>query len=245
MPDPASTAASSKQHDNNKQDSISLLLPERSSAGRADSSSSIADDNLASKDGGLEEPADVERGLDSNHNSSSKGESDISTSMRGRQRGGYNHAPDDSIGPQWKSPLYPEEDHTHPQYLPPFFRRSATSILSLPIIKPMANYISGGSTCSRLTSSQPHLWNFKYLDKYIEIPLIRYTKKWTRYPLILWSFLLAWFLGFTFLARAAWWNSGVGNDVQWLDGTSTYWQRNDGCGLGGWLYAHFQWSQLI
>jgi hypothetical protein len=55
-----------------------------------------------------------------------------------------------------------------------------------------------------------------------------------RSPVVLWVFLLAWFLGLTFLTRAAWYNSANGgSDDSWLSGTSTYWQRNDECGLGG------------
>lgn len=226
---------------NNKQDSITLHLPEDSSTSTKtsskadsnksiDSSSSVDDDNnLASKDA-TAAAGDVERGVANDihhrhsHSHGNKGDSDdTSASMRGRA---------DKIGPQWKSPFQPEENHTNPQYLPSFIRRSATSFISLPVMKPIWNYISGGQSSQRSISSQPRLWNFKYIDKYIELPLYRYTKKWSRYPLVLWLFLLAWFLGFTFLARAAWWNSGVGNNVEWLSGTSTYWQRNDGCGLG-------------
>lgn len=226
MPDsPSHQQSSTASSSENKQDGISPQSTEQAQSHKSNTSS----DNIACKDAAREN-ADVEAGLRGGVDGDRAAvDNNNDCAMRGRQRQGAMND-QDRIGRQWRSPLCPDEDHTNPQYFPPALQRLFTSILALPIIKPVASYISGPS---RLTSSQPRLWNIRYIDQYIERPLFRYTKKWTRHPLVLWGFLIAWFLGFTFLARAAWWNSGVGGNVQWLSGTSTYWQRNDGCGLDG------------
>lgn len=183
-------------------------------------------DNITSKDADNHDNADVEAGLNGVVNGVSDHhhhQDDTSTIMRGRRD---KHK--ECI--HWKYPVEPLEDHTNPQYLPPILLRFFNSILALPYINRVASYISGPS---RTTSHQPRLWSFRYIDQYFERPLLRYTHKWTKYPIVLWIFLIAWFLGTTFIARAAWWNANVGgSDITWLDGTSTYWQRNDGCGLG-------------
>lgn len=192
---------------------------------------SSSDENITSKDtdnSSKNHPAgndndDVEAGL----NGHGQHHQDTSNNnMRGRSK------KKKAVYAHWQSPSEPSEDHTNPQYLPPFLLRFFTSVLSLPYINRISTFLQGGPSTSRETSHQPRLWSFRFIDQYIEKPLVRYTK-WTRHPLVLWIFLLAWFLGTTFLARAAWWNANVGSNVQWLDGTSTYWQRNDGCGLGG------------
>lgn len=217
----SSLQAQPQQHDI---DSITLTLPERENSSNSDSNS----ETQASKD--IDADNDLEAGLKSAGDTDQRSLHD--PAMRGRRE---SHK--DGLTGQWRTPYTPEEDHTNKQYLTPFLLRLYTATLSLRYIKPVATYLSGPS---RSTSSQPRLCSgrpFSYTDDYIEKPLVRYTR-WTRYPLVLWGFLLAWFLGFTFLARAAWWNASVGGDVQWLDGTSTYWQRNDGCGLGALLSCH-------
>lgn len=193
-----------------------------STSSSSNTATSNSTDNITSKDAAGAE-SDIELGsIDNDEMRSSR-----------RIRKGYDkentEMSNTATASQWDKPLTPDENHTNTQYLPPSLSRSFTYILSLPIIEPVARYISGPS---RFESSQPRLWNIKFIDQYVEKPLIRYTKKYTRFPIMLWIFLIAWFLGFTFLARAAWWNSGVGNEAEWLSGTSTYWQRNDGCGLG-------------
>lgn len=223
-----SPPASLHQHEHEHDGITRLALPDTAATATSSTSdSTTSSDNVASKDvdGDSAGAADVEAGLPVRGMSGGGQADDIENTMRARR-----HKNDrKKVYPAWESPVYPEEDHTNPQYLPPFLLRLFTYILSLPIIKPIATYLSGPS---RSTSSQPRLWKFRYIDNYIERPLVRYTRKWTKHPFVLWAFLLAWFLGFTFLARAAWWNASVGSGVTWLDGTSTYWQRNDGCGLG-------------
>lgn len=47
-------------------------------------------------------------------------------------------------------------------------------------------------------------------------------------------FLLAWLLGFIFFVRASWFTSSTNEGApEWIDGTSTYWSRDDQCGLNG------------
>ena len=139
----------------------------------------------------------------------------------------------DGVDSTFKTPLDRYEhadDHTNRQYLPPFLARLFVALLSLPVIAPISRFLSGPRDPS--LRRQPRLRRLPILDTHIEPLLYRYTR-WFSHPLILWIFLLAWFLGTTFLARAAWWNSSAGEDVGWLGGTSVYWSRNDACGLDG------------
>ncbi|GAA6009662.1 uncharacterized protein JCM10292_003882 [Rhodotorula paludigena] len=47
-------------------------------------------------------------------------------------------------------------------------------------------------------------------------------------------FLLAWFLAFTFLVRASFFNSSTGQgQPNWIVSTTSYWESNDGCGING------------
>jgi hypothetical protein len=222
---------------NDMQMELALPLSERS---RIDSSTTTgSSDNINSKD--ISDENDLEAAGDgiapnstSDHHQhqhqyhkqqGSQDNTEAATDMRGGR--GHHAGVSVEIGEQWHHPLTPEEDHTNHQYLPSFILRLGTYLLSLRFLKSIATYLSGPP---RSQASQPRLWRFPFLDDKIEKNIVRYTR-FTRYPLVLWGFLLAWFLGTTFLARAAWWNAPLGQDVQWLDGTSTYWQRNDGCGL--------------
>jgi len=127
-------------------------------------------------------------------------------------------------------PADPADDHTKHQSMPSFLSRPLLAFLQLPIVRPIATYIKGPplEDCK-----PPRLWRIAFLEK-TEKQFIRYTSpRWMKSPVVLWVFLLAWFLGLTFLTRAAWYNSANGgSDGSWLSGTSTYWQRNDECGLG-------------
>lgn len=125
-----------------------------------------------------------------------------------------------------------EHDHTHRQHLPSWLSRFFSAFLSLPIISAIARYLSGPSDVNR--RRQPRLWRLPVLDTFIEPHLVRWTR-WARRPELLYVFLLAWLLGFTFLARAAWYNSSTGDNGtdSWISGTAAYWGRNDACGLNG------------
>ena len=125
--------------------------------------------------------------------------------------------------------ILPPTDNTHHQYLPSFISKPLLFLLGLPIVRPTARYLAGPP---KFQQRQPRLWKIPFLDA-IERVRFKYTQ-WTRFPWVLWVFLLAWFLGTTFLTRAAWYTSnGIGADSSsWLGGTDTYWLRNDGCGLG-------------
>ena len=139
----------------------------------------------------------------------------------------------DVVVSTFKTPLDRYEhadDHTNRQYLPSFLARFFAALLSLRIIAPVSRFLSGPRDPS--LRRQPRLRRLPVLDTHVEPLLYRYTR-WFSHPLVLWAFLLAWFLGTTFLARAAWWNSSAGEDVGWLSGTSVYWSRNDACGLDG------------
>lgn len=120
------------------------------------------------------------------------------------------------------------EDHTNHLHLPHSLATPLARFLSLPIVRPIAHYVAGPS---KSECRPPRLWRIGLFDR-IEGYLVRYTRVIRRHSWIIVLFLLAWFLGLTFLARAAWYHASPGEDLAWLDGTSTYWQRNDGCGLG-------------
>jgi hypothetical protein len=121
------------------------------------------------------------------------------------------------------------DDHTHRQHVPDWLSRFFSLVLSLPIISRIARYLSGPADLN--ARRQPRLRHIPILDTLVEPYLVRSTR-WARRPEYLYIFLLAWFLGFTFLARAAWYNSSAGDNT-WISGTTTYWGRNDACGLDG------------
>ena len=202
-------------------------VPHLLSAGSKDdatlsSNGSDNEDGLVSKNG------DVELGPSSNNNNERENDQELRLDADGARSG---HA--DGEGKAWAAQVeslqLPSADHIHYQHLPPFLSRSLLLFLGLPVVRPVASYISGPPKSKQ---RQPRLWKIPLLDA-IEQFLVRYTR-WAGVPWVLWIFLLAWFLGTTFLTRAAWYSSNVGNDTSsWLGGTDTYWLRNDGCGLGG------------
>ena len=232
---------SSEDDNDEPHDSIALTAVNghsRRSIQGQDYTSSSSDENIISfkeeqdNNTNKNDSDDVEAGLKSGGSGGDHTSTSDDDSMRGRKSKKHSN-----VYTHWQSPYEPSEDHTNPQYIPPFLLRLLSSILALPFINRISTFLTGGPSVSRQTSLQPRLWHFKFIDQYIERPLVRFTK-WAKYPLVLWVFLLAWFLGNTFIARAAWWNAPVGSEVQWLDGTSTYWQRNDGCGLGGFIFPN-------
>ncbi|BGP13769.1 hypothetical protein JCM10213v2_001707 [Rhodosporidiobolus nylandii] len=59
-------------------------------------------------------------------------------------------------------------------------------------------------------------------------------------------FLLAWLLGLTFLARKSFFTSSTAVGAPtWIDSTTTFWSRNDGCGLNGTACEPFSDSSLV
>lgn len=143
---------------------------------------------------------------------------DRARAPRNAVRSSFTSPPDDTI-----------DDHTHRQYVPPWLSRFFSILLNLPLIAPIARYLSGPSDVA--ARRRPRLWRIPVLDTLIEPTLFRWTR-WAHRPEYLYVFLLAWFLGFTFLARAAWYNSTAGAN-SWIDGTTTYWGKDDACGLNG------------
>lgn len=176
---------------------------------------------------------DIELGI----NGSSK-DSESATSTNGvvipqQQQQSQYHRHQEAANRPYTTPPFPADpadDHTNHQSMPSFLSRPLLSFLKLPIVRPIANYIKGPPLQD---CRPPRLWTIPFLER-TEKHFIRYTSyRWTRSPVLLWVFLLAWFLGLTFLTRAAWYNSANGGtEDSWLSGTSTYWQRNDACGLG-------------
>ena len=190
------------------------ILPSHSAAAAATAN--------ANDSPGLDASSDKQLG-----NDGSQEDMDAASAVKGPHRRSHRW---DVVRSQYKQPPDElEDDHTQLQYMPAWLYRIFSAILALPVIRTICRFLSGPADIS--ARRQPRLWRMPVLDAFIEPYLVRYTR-WARRPEYLYIFLLAWFLGFTFLARAAWYNSSAGDNA-WIGGTTTYWGRNDACGLDG------------
>lgn len=124
-----------------------------------------------------------------------------------------------------------EEDHLS-SFERGLHHRTTTAYHSLlhrsPRLSRAIFYLSGPSPPITETSLKPFLPRIESLFNRLFRPLV------ARRTFLVPLFLIAWFLGFTFLVRASYFNSSTSaGEPSFIVGDATYWSANDGCDLNG------------